>query len=493
MENPSKNMRSIKLNSIIYAFKLLITIVSPMVTFPYISRTLLVNEVGSVTFCTSIINYFTLISTLGIPSYAVRAGVKYRGDNNKFSEFVSQILSINLCSTIGAYALFLIIFFYSAKWKEYTSLMLIISLTIPMTTLGMEWVFTIYEEYTYITVRSLFIQIIAITYLITMVRNEGDIIEYAIYTVLVNTGANIFNFIRVKKYCKIKLQFSKQLLVHIKPILVLFTSSIACQIYLNSDITMIGYIKGNTSVGLYSAAVKIYNLSKTILSVFITVSAPRLAFYRNTEDLQRYNILLKKVICTLLLFLLPATVGIAILSKSIIVFVCGNVYAPAAKTLKILIWAMPFSILGSCMATCCLLVHGKDLQILYATITGAIVNLVLNFYFIGKWGEIGAAITTFFAEVVTLSIHLLNVHKIIPRMSLKRHTLQCVVAVILMAVVCKQLNCQLRVSLWSILCTTTVGAFIYFLTLLLEKNQLLYETIKGIREKIKNKQKIRKS
>lgn len=493
MENLSKNLRSIKWNSIIYGFKLLVTIVSPMITFPYISRTLLVSEVGSVTFCTSIISYFTLISTLGIPSYAMRVGVKYKENLKNFSKFVSQIFTINFCSTIGAYILFLIIFLFSAKWKEYTSLMLIISLSIPMTTLGMEWVFTIYEEYAYITVRSLFTQIIAITYLIIMVRNEGDIIEYAIYTVLVNTGANIFNFLRVNKYCHIKLQFSKQLLVHIKPILVLFISSIACQIYLNSDITMIGYIKGDTNVGLYSAAVKIYNLSKTILSVFITVSAPRLAFYKNIDDLQRYNILLKKVISTLLLFLIPATVGIVILSESIILFMCGNVYTSAAKTLKILIWAMPFSILGSCMATCCLLVHGKDLQILYAAITGAMVNLILNFYFIGKWGENGAAITTVFAEVITLSIHLLNIRKIIPQMSLRRHTLQCVVAVILMAVVCKQLNCQLCVSLWSILCTTMFGAFIYFLILLLEKNQLLYETIKGIGEKIKYKQKIRKS
>lgn len=38
----------------------------------------------------------------------------------------------------------------------------------------------------------------------------------------------------------------------LKPILVIFASNIAIQIYVNSDITMLGYLSNDYAVGIYS-------------------------------------------------------------------------------------------------------------------------------------------------------------------------------------------------------------------------------------------------
>ena len=57
----------------------------PLISFPYISRVLGVEGIGKFQYCTSVISYFTLFSSLGINTYAIREAAKVRGDREKFT------------------------------------------------------------------------------------------------------------------------------------------------------------------------------------------------------------------------------------------------------------------------------------------------------------------------------------------------------------------------------------------------------------------------
>ena len=69
---------SIRKNSIFSIIKTGSSILFPLITFPYISRTLLTENVGKINFGLSIVSYFTLVASLGISTYAIRecSGVK---------------------------------------------------------------------------------------------------------------------------------------------------------------------------------------------------------------------------------------------------------------------------------------------------------------------------------------------------------------------------------------------------------------------------------
>ena len=58
--------KNLKLNMVINAFKGILGIAFPLITFPYISRILGVTNIGKYNFSTSIINYCLLIAALGI-------------------------------------------------------------------------------------------------------------------------------------------------------------------------------------------------------------------------------------------------------------------------------------------------------------------------------------------------------------------------------------------------------------------------------------------
>ena len=78
--------KSIKINAILNVLLTLSNIVFPLITFPYISRVLNPTGVGVTSFFTSISSYCTLVASLGISTYGIRAIAKVRNDKNKLTK-----------------------------------------------------------------------------------------------------------------------------------------------------------------------------------------------------------------------------------------------------------------------------------------------------------------------------------------------------------------------------------------------------------------------
>ena len=58
--------------------KAFLTLFFPLISFPYASRILLPEGIGKVNFAISTVSYFTMLSNLGITSYATRECAKYK-------------------------------------------------------------------------------------------------------------------------------------------------------------------------------------------------------------------------------------------------------------------------------------------------------------------------------------------------------------------------------------------------------------------------------
>lgn len=192
--------KSLKLNSFMNTFKTLMTIIFPLITYPYALRVLGVSNIGKANFANSIVSYFVLIAGLGISRYAIREGARKRDDKNEFSDFAGQMLAISLVSTVLAYVLLGITLLISPNLHPYIKLIMIYSVSIVGTTFGMDWVNSAYEEYVYITLRSILFQFISMILLFCFVKNESDLIWYVWISVISNIGANILNFFYIRKY-----------------------------------------------------------------------------------------------------------------------------------------------------------------------------------------------------------------------------------------------------------------------------------------------------
>ena len=122
-------------NAMFNTIKSISGIIYPLITFPYISRVLMAENVGKINFGNSIVSYFSLIASLGVTTYAVRECSKVREDRQLLSKTASQILSINVFSMLIAYMALAVTFVFARSLDNYRTLICIQSAVILFTTL----------------------------------------------------------------------------------------------------------------------------------------------------------------------------------------------------------------------------------------------------------------------------------------------------------------------------------------------------------------------
>lgn len=397
--------KSLAINAFLNSLRNVLNILFPLITFPYVSRKLTVEGIGIYNFSSSVIGYFLLIAALGVGTYAIREGAKYRDDKKKITQFSSEVFTINIFSTLISYLLLFLCLILIPKLHNYLWCILIWSLQIFFTTIGTEWIYQIYEDYTYITLRSIIFQILSIILLFIFVREPQDYLNYAAITVFSSVGSNVLNFIHARKYCHIHIVFGFDWKKHIVPILVLFAAGIANMIYINSDITLLGLMKNNYIVGIYSVSSKIYGLVKTLISALLIVTVPRLALLWGKGRIKEYKDILTKLTNTLVVLALPASVGLFMLAKEVILIISGSNYLRACNSLQIFCFAYIFSILSWILSDCVLIPAKRERKVLISMTTSAILNIVFNITLIPFWNENAAAISTVLAEMSMLIVN----------------------------------------------------------------------------------------
>lgn len=397
-------MKSIKKNAIINIIRVAANMIFPILIFPYISRVLGPAGLGKVNFATATMNYFTLIASLGIPTYGVLICAKKRKGGEEIKKTICELLYINFVLIFLSYALLLIIIQVIPKYQEYKSLLLIDSLSIIFTAIGIEWFYMAMEEFDYITIRSIVFKIISIVLIFTFVKDSGDYIQYAIILIFSSVGANILNFVHARKYIKFYALKELNIKQHLKPIIVFFTASVAATINSNTDTVMLGFFKGEVSVGLYDFSVKIKSLLVSVITAGLSVTTPRFALYVAEEKFDVYRALLRKVVLFTMVIAISCSLFFVVFSKDIILVLGGSKYLQARSamvvlTLCIIVLGMTWS-----LGVGVLQPLGREKKYAKVMIIACFINISLNACLIPVLDVTGAAIATLITEISNMCL-----------------------------------------------------------------------------------------
>ncbi|MHC5372483.1 flippase [Enterococcus sp. LJL120] len=458
--------KSLAANALLNTIRQFCAIAFPLVTFPYISRVLQVENYGKFTFSNSVVSYFALIAALGISNYAVREGSSLREDKKRLSVFADEVFSINVFTTIFSYILLIIALLLFQNLRDYKVLVLIQSLTIFFTTIGVEWLYTIYEDFAYVTLRSIIVQFVALIMMFIFVKTPNDYVTYAWISVLASGGANIFGFFYSRKYIHLKLVIVKNFKEHIKPMGILFFNTLAITIYANSGITLLGILKDNQSVGLYNVSVRIYTIIKQLLNATVVVILPRASLYLRQGRQEEYQKLILTVFRFLAILVVPATVGLYFMSYQITYFIAGDSYTSGFTSLRILSFAIILSIFASFITVGILLPHRREKKILIATVAGAVVNFILNITLIPFLDFNGAAIATVLAELVVFCFSIYFAKDIFDFKIIMGSFKAPLVGSILIGIVCTIVNLKIDNNFWSLIISVSVSIVAYSATLI---------------------------
>lgn len=411
LANRMMKEKSLIQNIIFNVIKTLNSILFPIITFSYSARILGVDGVGRVNFVKSVITYFTMIAMLGMNYYGTREAAKLKNDKEKLSRFCIEMLLINSCTTLLAYLMLGISMLVVPHLYSYRVLLMICSVSIVLQGMGMEWLYQAMEEYRYIAIRSVLFQIGALIIMFFFVRNAGDIIPYTVVTVLASSGSYILNFINARKYIRFDRHLQLEIKKHLKPLLWLFAMAVSIEMFTVLDSLTLGFLKGDTAVGLYTAAVKVERMVNTLITSIGVVLIPRLSYYIGQGEYKKTSELVCKAYNYTFMLSIPAAVGLFMLSNDIILLFSGKEFASAGFTMKIMtpiVILIPFSVATNQQT---LVPMKKEKLILISTLAGAGTNLTFNMLLIPHFSENGAAAATVLAEIFVAAISMINARR----------------------------------------------------------------------------------
>lgn len=395
---------SISKNFIMNALLTMSSFIFPLITFPYVSRVLLPEGTGRVEFVHSFINYFVMISQLGIPTYGVRACAKVRENKEELSRVVQELLIINLIMACISGALLLLLAMSVPRLQQDWTLLLIMSSTLILNAIGIEWMYRGLEQYTYITIRSLIFKFISMVLTFVLIRKKEDYVIYGGLTIFAASASCIFNFINARKYIDLKPVGDYNFKKHFKVILVFFAMSCATTIYTSLDSVMLGFMKTDIDVGYYNAAVKIKNILVSIVTSLGAVLLPRASYYIEKGQMAEFKKMTQKALHFVLWISIPMVLYFILFAKEGILFLSGDAYFGSIIPMQIIMPTLLFIGITNVLGIQVLVPLGKEKIVLKSEIIGAVTDLVLNAILIPKLAVAGAAIGTLVAEFFVLIV-----------------------------------------------------------------------------------------
>lgn len=488
------NQKSLIKNSIILFIKNVAAIVAPMVMYKYAAIKLGVANVGAVEFVKSLNSYFLLTAMMGISTFAIRECSKVRNNQKDIVHIASQLYAISIVTTFFSYAIFVFLATFVEFFYPYKRLIYIYSISILLTTYGLEWIYNIYEDFATIALSTVICEFIAVIGVILCVRSVQDVAAYTFFLMIAANGYDIYTHFHARKHIRLTPRLSRESVQYFKPIAIIFFTNVASAIYTNADITMVGWLRDDSEVGIYSAAVKIYNVIHVMVSVGIIVVIPRLTQYLHSyfcKEKGAYYVLLNKVVKAFYIFVIFCSSICVLYGNDMILFVSGEEFTNAFRPLIVLAVTLLFATGNMIMSSAILIPMDREKVTLTATVTGASLNLILNLVFIPKWGCFGAAITTLVSEFMVFVITVYSSRDVLRnmRISLMRDIMPLTIGLLSNGTVYFIVKFIHWSSRYKFFFAAIISALLYYITHFVFRNEIVKEVNRFLWGNIKSKSK----
>lgn len=394
-------MQSLKKNFIYNAILTMSGYIFPLMVYPYVSRVLGVANIGACNFVDSIVEYFTILSMMGMNTIGIREIAKCKNDQQKLDNVFSQLFSLNTLTTITAIIILIIATNIVPKFAPYKDLLYIGVGKLFFNYMLINWFFQGLENFKYIAARTIFVKILFVISVFLFVKTETDVKLYYFLVALTWAGNGIINFIYAKKYVSFNftLKINKAI---IGSFFILGVYWVMNSMYTTLNVAFLGFATNDIEVGYYTTANKLLTVIMTMFTALTSVMVPRVSVALKSNDNSEAKALIRKAINALMLFAIPLIFFVFPFSQELIYLMSGKGYEGATTPLQIM--TPLFFLVGynQIIVLQTLLPMGKDKDILRNSILAASVGIISNIFLTLNFGKNGSAIVLILAELSVL-------------------------------------------------------------------------------------------
>lgn len=220
----------------------------------------------------------------------------------------------------------------------------------------------------------------------------AQVIEYAIISVSL--------LIIYRKKGGKKLSFSRETSKRLFQVSKYFiVSSMMVTVFGQISRIMLKIMVDDATTGYYSAAITTAGMTSFIFAAIIDSMRPMI-FESKKLDNQQYEMNISRLYCIIIYLSLAQSVFMTALAPFLVNILYGAAYENTVPILRILVWYTTFSYMGS-VRSIWILAEDKQKYLWIINMSGALVNIALNFLLIPRYQGVGAAIAAFVTQVFT--------------------------------------------------------------------------------------------
>lgn len=364
----------------------------------WIARYLGPEQFGIYNYAIAFVALFMALSTLGLDQIVVREIVR---QPDKKDEIIGSALLMRFLASLITVILISVIIFLLRPDDALTRLMVLI-IASAMVFQSFEvidfWFQSqVQSKYTVIAKNAAFFIISGVH--IGLILSEASLIVFAfarLGEMFLFAAGMVFLYRHTGSALR-KLRFRLKQATHLlRNSWPLILSGIMVMLYMRIDQVMLGEMIGDTSVGIYSAAIRLTEVwyfipTAILISVFPNIIETKKQneglYYRRLQRLYTLLTWIAIIIAILIMFI----------SKPIINVLYGSEYIEASSVLVISIWAGVFVFQGLARGKW-LLAENLQKYTYFFTGIGVIINIILNLILIPKYEASGAAIATLITQ-----------------------------------------------------------------------------------------------
>lgn len=382
----------------------------PLIVYPYISRTLGLSNIGVVNFVDNLVNYFVLISMMGITTVGVREIAAAHKNRKKLSKTFMSLLMLTAISTIIAIIILGIVMYTVPTLFPYRSLLYVGIVKLVFNLFLVEWFFMGLEEFKYITTRSILVKCAYVLSVFLIVKEAADYKIYYILTVsfvVINAVINLF-------YSRHFIYYSLRdihMRPFFKPYMIMGVYSLMTNAYIMLNPVWLGFVTNTDEVGYFTTATRLHTIISAVLLSFANILFPRvsnlLAEGKQKEFWDKINIAFDAIF----LFAFPTIVYMLVAGPDLLHLVVGNGFEGAYLPLRIITPLALIIGIEQILVIQILMATHQDSTVLQNSIIGAVTALIFNILLTTSLGAVGSAIVWVIVELVVMTLSIIAIYR----------------------------------------------------------------------------------
>lgn len=457
-----------------FAYQILV-LLAPLVTAPYLAKTLGAEQIGVFTYVHTVTNLVCTFSIMGSQTYGNREIAYIRDDSKKVSDKFSDIIGTRILLFIVATISYIIV---SICLKEYRMYFAIYYIYLVARFLDCTWLYMGVEDMKWVAIKNALAKIFLIISIFVFIYTPEDLWKYIWIQGVSLLLANILSYTQIKRHIlKFKISF-KNVKKIIPQTFLLFLPTMATTIYVECDKIMIEIFTGNSSqIAFYDYSEKIILIPLSFITVLSSVMMPRLANEFSKGNLEQISVLLNKSVRVSMFLAFPLIFGFLSISDKMIPWYLGDEFLPVILGINIMLPIVLLNTFSSILGTQYLVATNQPNILIKSQTLASVLNIITNIILIPKFGFYGATIATVVSSFTCVCIQFIYVKKQIKFDNLLSNSVKYLFYSVIMFLVIRITTVNFEANVITTLIQILLGMIVFFAICIIFKDKQILELL----------------